>query len=90
MLLASVNSEYSRIVTTVFSTTIAAKVWFATAAIILALVQITTGARIYGRLRPIVRLSDATVSRVHRARAPSTERKEHDHPGEQHDEGRAT
>ena len=66
MLLASVNSDYTRIVTTVFSTTIAAKVWFATAAILLALVQITTAARIYGRLRPIVRLSDATVSRVHR------------------------
>ena len=66
MLLADVSSEYTDIVTSVFSTTIAGKVWFATAAILLALVQITTAARIYGRLRPLVRLSDRAVSRVHR------------------------
>ena len=48
---ASVASSYTDLVTTVFSTPIEAKAWFATAAIVLALVQITTAARIYGRLR---------------------------------------
>ena len=51
MLLADVAETYTDIVTSVFSSTIAAKAWFATAAVILALVQVTTAARIYGKLR---------------------------------------
>jgi hypothetical protein len=66
MLLADVSSTYTSIVTTVFSTTIAAKVWFATAAIALALVQIATAARLWGHLRPFIRLATPTVQRVHR------------------------
>ena len=63
MLVADINSTYTSIVTSVFSTTIAAKVWFATAAIVLALVQITTAARLWGHLQPIIRLPTATVQR---------------------------
>jgi hypothetical protein len=66
MLIADVNSNYTSIVTSVFSTTIAAKAWFATAAIVLALVQITTAARLWGHLQPVIRLSAPTVKRVHR------------------------
>jgi hypothetical protein len=66
VLVADVNATYTSIVTSVFSTTIAAKVWFATAAIVLALVQITTAARLWGHLQPIIRLPTATVQRVHR------------------------
>ncbi len=50
MLLADVAKTYADIVTTVFSSTIAAKAWFATAALVRALVLVTTAARIYGRL----------------------------------------
>jgi hypothetical protein len=50
MPLASVNSTYTDIVTSVFSSAIAGKVWFASAAAFLALVQITTASRIYGKL----------------------------------------
>jgi Family of unknown function (DUF6529) len=66
MLLADVNSTYTSIVTTVFSTTIAAKVWFATAAIVLAFVQIVTAARLWGRFQRIIRVPTARVQRVHR------------------------
>jgi hypothetical protein len=66
VLLADVNSAYTSIVTSVFSTTIAAKAWFATAAIVLALVQITTAARLWGHLAHVIRLPPATVARVHR------------------------
>ena len=50
MPLADVNEVYTDIVTAVFSSSIAAKAWLASAAVVLALVQITTAARIYGRL----------------------------------------
>ena len=50
MLLGDVSDTYTDLVTTVFSSTIAAKAWLATAALVLALVQVTTAARIYGRL----------------------------------------
>jgi Family of unknown function (DUF6529) len=50
-MLASVNSTYTDIVTSVFSSAIAAKVWLASAAAALALLQIVTASRIYGRLR---------------------------------------
>ena len=49
-MVADVAGRYTDLVTTVFSSTIAMKAWFATAAATLALVQVTTAARIYGRL----------------------------------------
>ena len=51
MPLADVAETYTDIVTALFSSTIAAKAWFATAALVLAAVQVTTAARIYGKLR---------------------------------------
>jgi Family of unknown function (DUF6529) len=48
--LADVNDVYTDIMTSVFSTTIAAKAWLATAAIILAVFQVLTGSRMYGKL----------------------------------------
>lgn len=51
MLLADVADTYTEVVTTVFSSTIAAKAWLATAALVLAAFQVTTAARIYGKLR---------------------------------------
>ena len=49
--LFDVAQKYSDLVTTVFSSTIAAKAWLATVVIVLVLVQLATAARIYGRLR---------------------------------------
>jgi hypothetical protein len=63
---ASVESTYTDIVTSVFSAPIAFKAWFATAAFVLGLVQVTTGARIFGKLRPIVRVDPPRVNRIHR------------------------
>ena len=63
---ASVASKYTDIVTSVFSSTIASKAWFATAAIALAVVQVLTGARIFGKLQRFVRIERPYVNRVHR------------------------
>lgn len=65
-MLASVESTYTDIMTSIFSSTIAGKAWFATAAVALALVQVTTAARIFGQLKGIVRLSHEQVKRIHR------------------------
>ena len=65
MLVADVNETYTDLVTTVFSSTIAAKAWLATAAFALAFVQVTTAARIYGRLRFLPERG-AAVARLHR------------------------
>jgi hypothetical protein len=65
-MLASVNSTYTDLITSVFSSTIAGKAWFATAAVILAIVQVSTGARIFGKLERIVRIPRPYVNRVHR------------------------
>jgi hypothetical protein len=65
-MLASVNSTYTDLVTTVFTSTIAAKAWFATAAIVLAVIQITTAARIFGKLKPVIRLPYESVKAIHR------------------------
>src|SRR5438105_14731706 len=67
-MVASVSSSYTDIVTTVFSSTIAAKAWFASAAGVLALVQITTAARIFGKLRGVLpaRVFGAAIGSVHR------------------------
>jgi Family of unknown function (DUF6529) len=66
VLLSSVNSTYTDIVTSVFSAPIVFKVWFATAALVLAVVQVTTGARIFGKLERVVPIPRPQVNRVHR------------------------
>jgi hypothetical protein len=66
MPLGSVASRYSDLMTTVFSTPIAAKAWFATAAVVLAVLQVSTAARMWGHLKGVVPLSDAVVGPVHR------------------------
>ena len=66
MPLASVASSYSSLMTTVFSTPIEAKAWFASAAVFLAILQVSTAARMWGHLRRVVPLSDAVVGPVHR------------------------
>jgi hypothetical protein len=63
--LADVSETYTDLVTIVFSSTIAAKAWLASAALVLALVQVTTAARIYGRLSFLPEPGPA-ISRVHR------------------------
>jgi hypothetical protein len=63
---ASVNSTYTDIMTSVFSSTIAAKAWFATAAFTLALVQVSTGARIFGKLQHVIPLPPRIVAPIHR------------------------
>jgi uncharacterized protein DUF6529 len=63
--LADVSGTYTDIVTTVFSSTIVAKAWLATAAVILALVQVTTAARIYGRVNFLPERGRA-IAGVHR------------------------
>ena len=65
MLLADVSDRYTDLVTTVFSSTIAAKAWLASAALVLVLVQVTTAARIYGRLTFLPERGPA-IARVHR------------------------
>ena len=50
MPLLDVSEAYSDIATTVFSSVIAAKAWLATVVIVLALVQVLTAARMWGRL----------------------------------------
>jgi hypothetical protein len=65
-ILASVNSTYTSIVTSVFSSTIAAKAWFASAAVGLAIVQVSTGARIFGKLQHVIPLPTGIVASIHR------------------------
>jgi hypothetical protein len=65
-MLASVASTYTDILTSVFSSTIAAKAWLASIAGVFALVQIATGARIFGKLKRIVPIPPPYVNRVHR------------------------
>jgi hypothetical protein len=65
MLVADVAGRYSDLVTTVFSSTIAAKAWFATAALAFAIVQVVTAARIYGRLHFLPERGRG-IARVHR------------------------
>src|SRR5712691_8855927 len=65
-MLASVSSTYTDIMTSVFSSTIAAKAWFATAAGVFAIVQVSTGARIFGKLQRVIRLPHLAVKAIHR------------------------
>jgi len=64
--LLDVSSTYADIVTMVFSSTIAAKAWFATAAVILAMVQVLTASRMWGKLHRVVPLSFPVAKQVHR------------------------
>jgi hypothetical protein len=64
--LLDVAGSYGDLVTTVFSAPILAKVWLATFAAVLVVVQLSTAARMWGRLRGVVPLSDATAKQVHR------------------------
>jgi hypothetical protein len=65
-MLASVNATYTDVMTSVFSSTIAGKAWFATAALLFAIVQVLTAARIFGHLKGVVRLPHGQVKRIHR------------------------
>ena len=65
-MLASVSSSYTDAATAIFSSTIAAKAWFATFAIVFAIVQVLTGARIFGHLERFVPIGRPRVNRVHR------------------------
>lgn len=65
-LLLDVNGTYTDIVTSVFSSTIAMKVWFATAAIVLVVVQVATASRMWGRFERVIRLPAPVVQRIHR------------------------
>jgi hypothetical protein len=60
-----VAQTYTDIITAVFSSTIAAKAWFATAALAFAVVQVVTAARIYGRLH-FLPARGRGIARVHR------------------------
>lgn len=61
-----VASAYSDVLETVFSSAIAGKAWLATLAIALALVQVATGARIFGRLAGVLPFDGGTAARIHR------------------------
>ncbi len=61
-----VASGYADALETVFSSAIAGKAWLATIAIALGLVQISTGARIYGKLAGVLPFGPGTAARVHR------------------------
>jgi len=65
-MLASVNSTYTHWITSVFSSTIAGKAWFASAAIALAIVQVSTGARIFGKLQHVIPIGRPWINRIHR------------------------
>ena len=65
MPLADVSSTYTDIVETVFSSTIAGKAWLATCAVALALVQVLTASRMWGKLEGFVPLGFATAKRIH-------------------------
>ena len=65
-MLASVESTWTDLMTSVFSTGIAGKAWFASAALFFAVIQVLTGARIFGKLQRVVRIERPYVNRVHR------------------------
>jgi uncharacterized protein DUF6529 len=64
--LASVAQTWTDLMTSVFSSGIAGKAWFATAAVFFAVIQVLTGARIFGKLQRVVRIERPYVNRVHR------------------------
>jgi uncharacterized protein DUF6529 len=66
MPLASVSSTYADLAESIFSSTIAMKAWLASGALLLGVVQISTGARIFGKLEHVVPIGRPHVNRVHR------------------------
>jgi hypothetical protein len=64
--LPDVSSTYADIVESVFSSTIAGKAWLASGAATLAIVQVLTASRMWGKLTRVVPLSFATAKRIHR------------------------
>jgi hypothetical protein len=64
--LADVSSTYADIVESVFSSTIAGKAWLASGVVTLAIVQVLTASRMWGKLTRVVPLSFATAKRIHR------------------------
>jgi len=64
--LLDATSTYRDAVTTVFSSPIAFKAWFATAAAVLAVVQVLTASRMWGKLQRFVPLSFPVAKQVHR------------------------
>ena len=65
MPLADVAQRYTDLVTTVFSSTISAKAWLATVVLVLVFVQVTTAARMWGRLS-FLPARGPVVATVHR------------------------
>jgi len=66
MPLASVSSTYGDLAESVFSSGIAMKAWLASGAFVLGIVQVSTGARIFGKLERLVPIPRPHVNRVHR------------------------
>jgi hypothetical protein len=66
MPLASVSSTYADLAESVFSSGIAMKAWLASGAFVLGIVQVSTGARIFGKLERLVPIPRPHVNRVHR------------------------
>ena len=64
--LLDATSAYRDAVTTVFSSPIAFKAWFASAAAVLAVVQVLTASRMWGKLQRVVPLSFPVAKQVHR------------------------
>jgi Family of unknown function (DUF6529) len=65
VVIADVSSTYTDLVEVVFSSTIAAKAWLASAAVALVVVQLLTASRMWGKLERIVPMSFATCKRIH-------------------------
>ncbi len=61
-----VASGYTDLLESVFTSAVAGKAWLATIAMALALVQVSTGARIYGRLAGVLPFEAGTAAGVHR------------------------
>jgi hypothetical protein len=61
-----VASSYTDALESVFTSAIAGKAWLATIAFALALLQITTASRIYGRFAGLLRFGPGTAARIHR------------------------
>ena len=66
MPLADVSSRYTDLVESVFSTAIAGKAWLATGAFLLAIVQVLTASRMWGKLERFVPVSFSTSRQIHR------------------------
>lgn len=63
---ADIASSYADAMESVFSSAVAGKAWFATFAVVLAIVQVLTAARMWGKLQGFIRLPTPTVQRIHR------------------------